>query len=324
MRLDDNNNLDVGDQGNTGGGFGGLGGGGGFGGGGFGGGGGLGGLAIGFLPLIFSKLGCVGTAIVVGLFLFFSGSLSGLTGGGGGSGFAPATQQRAPTTGGNAAEVCQSTPAKRLSCNAVASANGVWSQLLPGYTGPKLRFYDQNGESGCGAAQAAMGPFYCPADQGVYIDTTFYDELQRRFGAPGDAAQTYVIAHEVGHHIQHLTGIAARVQQEKGNVGRTAGNALQVKMELQADCYAGVWAATARNRDGSAVLEAGDVGEAMRAAQAIGDDTLQQQAQGRVSPESFTHGTSAQRQFWLRRGLESGDPKQCDTFASGGGGSGAY
>ena len=323
MRLDDNNDLNVGNQGNSGGGFGGFGGGGGgFGGGGFGGGGGLGGLALGFLPLIFSKLGCVGTAIVLGLLLFFGGGLGGLLGGGGGGG-APAVQQSAPSQvgqsdgqgGGTNAQICDASTAKRLSCNVVASANGVWSKLLQGYQPPKLQFYDRNGQSGCGAAQAAMGPFYCPADQGVYLDETFYDELQRKFGAPGDAAQAYVIAHEVGHHVQHLTGVADRVQRERGSVGRSAGNAAQVKMELQADCYAGVWAATARTRDGQPVLEAGDVQEAMGAAQAIGDDTLQQQSQGRVSPESFTHGTSAQRQFWLNRGLESGDPRQCDTFA---------
>ena len=318
MRLDDNNDLNVEDRGVGGGGFGGGGGGfGGFG----GGGGGLGGLALGFLPLIFSKFGCVGTAIVVGLFIFFSGSLGSLTGGGGG-GYAPAVQSEAPVQTGAGGNVACDTPAERLSCNVTASANGVWRQLLPGYTQPKLVFYQRGTNSGCGAAQSAMGPFYCPADQGVYLDTTFYNELQQRFGAPGDAAQAYVIAHEVGHHVQHLTGVADRVRQQQGSVGRTAGNALQVKMELQADCYAGVWAATARNKDGSAVLEAGDVQEAMRAAQAIGDDTLQQEAQGRVSPESFTHGTSAQRQFWLQRGLESGDPKQCDTFAVGN--SGAY
>jgi predicted metalloprotease len=154
-----------------------------------------------------------------------------------------------------------------------------------------------------------MGPFYCPADQGVYLDTSFYDELRQRFGAPGDFAQAYVIAHEVGHHVQALTGIADKVQSSQQRVSRTEGNALQVAMELQADCYAGVWAAANRDR-----MEPGDVEEGLRAAQAIGDDTLQKAAGQRPVPDSFTHGSSAQRQMWLKRGLDSGDPAQCDTF----------
>jgi predicted metalloprotease len=182
--------------------------------------------------------------------------------------------------------------------------------MIPNYTQPKLVFYAGNGRSGCGTAQSAMGPFYCPADQGVYLDTEFYDELKQRFGAPGDFAQAYVIAHEVGHHFQNLTGIADKVQAEQQRASRTEGNALQVAMELQADCYAGVWAAKNRDR-----LDPGDVEEGLRAAQAIGDDTLQKAAGQRVVPDSFTHGSSAQRQQWLSRGLQTGDPAQCDTFA---------
>jgi predicted metalloprotease len=170
--------------------------------------------------------------------------------------------------------------------------------------------YSNTDRSGCGAAQSAMGPFYCPSDQRIYIDPTFFDELGTRYGAGGDFAQAYVIAHEVGHHIQNITGVLSRASSAQRSASRAEGNAIQVRVELQADCYAGVWAANDRN-----LLEPGDIEEGLRAAQAIGDDTLQRKAQGRVVPESFTHGTAAQRQQWLRRGLESGDPASCDTFA---------
>ena len=155
-----------------------------------------------------------------------------------------------------------------------------------------------------------MGPFYCPLDRGIYIDTTFFNELATKFGAGGDFAQYYVVAHEFGHHIQTLTGASARVREIQQRSSREEGNAASVRLELQADCYAGVWAAQNRDR-----LEPGDIEEGLRAAQAIGDDTLQKQAQGRVVPDSFTHGSSAQRMTWLRRGLETGDPAQCDTFS---------
>ena len=159
-----------------------------------------------------------------------------------------------------------------------------------------------------------MGPFYCPADRGIYLDTEFFNELRTQFGADGDAAQAYVIAHEVGHHIQTITGISDRVRQEQGRASEEQANAIQVRMELQADCYAGIWAATARTPSGQPVIEAGDVEEAMRAAHGIGDDTLMRQA-GQAPVESmFTHGSSEQRMRWLRRGLESGDYRQCDTF----------
>ena len=155
-----------------------------------------------------------------------------------------------------------------------------------------------------------MGPFYCPPDQGIYLDTGFFDELANRFGARGDFAQYYVIAHEFGHHIQNLTGASERVQQIQRSGGEREGNAASVRLELQADCYAGVWAAQNRDR-----LDPGDVEEGMTAANAIGDDTLQRQSQGRIVPDSFTHGSSAQRKAWLQRGLQSGDPAQCDTFS---------
>ena len=178
------------------------------------------------------------------------------------------------------------------------------------FRAPKLVFFgDQGGQSGCGAAQSAMGPFYCPSDQGIYLDTNFFAELANRFGAKGDFAQDYVIAHEFGHHIQNLMGTSTQVSQQQAQASRAEGNALSVRLELQADCYAGVWAAQNRDR-----LEPGDIEEGMTAAHAIGDDTLQQETQGRVVPDSFTHGTSQQRQAWLKRGMDSGDPRQCDTF----------
>jgi predicted metalloprotease len=188
-----------------------------------------------------------------------------------------------------------------------------WTDLFAAsgqrYQPTKLVFYSRSDRSGCGAAQAAMGPFYCPSDQSIYLDTSFFDELGSRFGAQGDFAQAYVIAHEVGHHIQHLTGVLDQARSAQGRGSSTAGNAVQVRVELQADCYAGVWARNDRN-----LMEPGDLEEGLRAAEAIGDDTLQRQAQGRVVPESFTHGTSEQRMRWLRRGYETGDPKSCDTF----------
>jgi hypothetical protein len=156
-----------------------------------------------------------------------------------------------------------------------------------------------------------MGPFYCPADKRVYLDQSFFDELSRRFGAPGDFAAAYVIGHEVGHHIQTILGISAEVRKAQAAASKTAGNALQVRMELQADCLAGVW-----GHDNKDILEAGDVEEAMRAAQAIGDDTLQRAAGRSVVPESFTHGSAAQRSRWFRRGYDSGQIGSCDTFAA--------
>jgi hypothetical protein len=185
-----------------------------------------------------------------------------------------------------------------------------WTDLFAAngqkYQPTTLVFYSRQDRSGCGAAQAAMGPFYCPTDQRIYLDTTFFDELSRRFGAQGDFAQAYVIAHEVGHHIQNLTGVLDEAQRAQSRLPSAQGNAVQVQVELQADCYAGVWAANDKN-----LMEAGDVEEGLRAAEAIGDDTLQRQSQGRVVPESFTHGSSAQRMAALRRGLETGDPAAC-------------
>ena len=198
----------------------------------------------------------------------------------------------------------------------LASTEDVWGQIFQQagkqYTQPKLVMFSGTDTSGCGTAQSAMGPFYCPSDQKVYIDLSFYDELKQRFGAPGDFAQAYVVAHEVGHHVQNLLGISEKVSQAERRGSETEANALSVRLELQADCYAGVWAFHANET--RHILEAGDVEEALNAAQAIGDDRLQKQSTGQVVPDSFTHGTSAQRMHWLKQGLDSGDMNQCDTF----------
>jgi predicted metalloprotease len=185
------------------------------------------------------------------------------------------------------------------------------------YEDPRLVLFSGAVQSACGFAQSAVGPFYCPGDHKVYLDLSFFRDLRDRFGAPGDFAQAYVIAHEVGHHVQSLLGISERVQSARQRVSEREGNALSVRLELQADCLAGTWAHHAqRTRQ---ILEPGDVEEALGAASAIGDDRLQQRSRGHVAPDSFTHGTSAQRVEWFRRGLTSGDVEQCNTFGSGAG-----
>lgn len=190
-----------------------------------------------------------------------------------------------------------------------------WHDLLPGvggdYQDTQLVLFRDAIESACGFAQSATGPFYCPGDRKVYIDLTFYDDLRGRFGAPGDFAQAYVLAHEIGHHIQNLLGISGQVRDLQQSQPRLR-NEYSVAMELQADCLAGVWGNTAERRG---TLHPGDIEEGLRAAGAIGDDRIQRQATGRVSPESFTHGSSDQRIYWLRRGLEAGNPDACDTFS---------
>lgn len=182
------------------------------------------------------------------------------------------------------------------------------------YIDPKLVLYSDTVDSACGYARSAVGPFYCPRDQKVYIDLAFYRDLKNRYQAPGDFAQAYVIAHEVGHHVQNLLGIADKVRSLQSRSDRVETNQLSVRLELQADCFAGVWANRAeRSRK---ILEQGDVEEALNAASSIGDDRLQERARGYVVPESFTHGSSAQRVGWFKRGIQSGDPAQCNTFAS--------
>ena len=194
----------------------------------------------------------------------------------------------------------------------------VWTKVFDEhgarYEQPVLVLFSDATQSACGLGESAMGPFYCPGDRKVYLDLSFFQELADRFGAPGDFARAYVVAHEVGHHVQTLTGISDRVAAARQQGARTSGNALSVRQELQADCYAGVWGHYAA-RDG--LVEPGDAEDGLRAAAAIGDDRLQKQSQGRVVPESFTHGSSAQRVEWLKRGLESGRLESCDTFGGG-------
>jgi uncharacterized protein len=192
-----------------------------------------------------------------------------------------------------------------------------WSRLFSQgggtYEPPRLVLFSGAVQSACGQASAAVGPFYCPPDHQVYLDLQFFRELSERFGAPGEFARAYVIAHEIGHHVQNLLGISERVQRQRQRLDQVSANALSVRLELQADCYAGVWGHSAARRN---VLEPGDVEAALKAASAIGDDRLQRQSRGVVVPESFTHGSSAQRVQWFRTGLDSGDVRRCDTFAA--------
>jgi len=198
----------------------------------------------------------------------------------------------------------------------LADTEDVWGTLFKGsgrtYQPPKLVLFSGAVESACGFAEAAMGPFYCPADQKLYLDMQFFNDLAQRHDAPGDFAQAYVVAHEVGHHVQTLLGISEQVHAARSRASTTEGNALQVKVELQADCFAGVWAHHAHKQ--RQILEPGDTAEALAAAAGVGDDRLQKQARGVVVPDSFTHGSSEQRMRWFSRGLQSGDPEQCDTF----------
>lgn len=200
----------------------------------------------------------------------------------------------------------------------LADTEDTWTALFSAggqaYQEPRLVLFTDSVQSACGYAQAAMGPFYCPADAKVYIDLGFYRDLKERFNAPGDFAQAYVIAHEIGHHVQNLLGVSDQVQHARQRASEAEGNALSVRLELQADCLAGIWAHQAnRTRQ---ILEAGDVEEALTAASAIGDDRLQQQSRGYVTPDSFTHGSAEQRARWFRRGLESGRLEDCDTFGA--------
>ncbi len=283
------------------GGFGGGGLGGGLGGGGFGGGrtigGGLGLLAIVVVAMLF---GVDPTALLQGLDP------------GTGSSYAP--DEGAVTTGTSAND----DEMKQFVAVVLADTEDTWTQQFgdmgKSYQDPVLVLFSGQVRSACGFAQAAMGPFYCPGDSKVYIDLAFYDEMRQRFQAPGDFAQAYVIAHEVGHHVQHLLGITDQVDQLRGRLGEAEGNALSVRVELQADCFAGVWAFHA-NQDRK-IVEAGDVEEALNAATAIGDDRLQEESQGYVVPDSFTHGSSAQRVHWFQTGLQGGDIAACDTFSA--------
>ncbi|MDP3459999.1 MAG: neutral zinc metallopeptidase [Hyphomonas sp.] len=198
-----------------------------------------------------------------------------------------------------------------------ANINDVWAQALPGYTPPNVVLYEQGTNTGCGFGQSAMGPFYCPSDQTVYLDLSFWQEMETKLGASGaDFARAYVIAHEFGHHVQTLTGASQKVREaQQAARSQEEANQYSIALELQADCYAGVWAARAPGVSGGAVaLEQGDMEEGMKTANAIGDDMIQKRMTGKVTPEGFTHGTAAQRMEWLERGYQSGDPNVCDTF----------
>jgi uncharacterized protein len=219
---------------------------------------------------------------------------------------APTETQSAPTGAPS------NDPAAEFIAVVLADTEETWTRVFSAagrqYRAPVLVLFEDSVRSACGSASAASGPFYCPADQKVYLDLSFFRELDRRFGAPGDFAQAYVVAHEVGHHVQHSLGVNRQVQEAQQSAGRAGANALSVQLELQADCLAGVWGHHANKKQ---MLDAGDVDEGLSAAAAIGDDRL---TGGRVSPESFTHGTSEQRARWLRQGLQTGDINSCDTF----------
>ncbi|AIT78534.1 neutral zinc metallopeptidase [Novosphingobium pentaromativorans] len=222
----------------------------------------------------------------------------------------PSPDSRAAPT--DATAICEANAYSLEACNALDSLNRTWQPLFEradiAFDQPTLNFFTGGTRTGCGAAQSAMGPFYCPADRGIYIDTSFYDQLDRQLGARGDFARYYVIAHEYGHHVQSLLGLDRKVRNAQQQ-NPSQANALSVRMELQADCYAGVWAG--KHAD---LIEPGDMEEGMTAASAIGDDALMRGAGRSVSPESFTHGSSAQRMKWLRRGIETGNEDACDTF----------
>jgi predicted metalloprotease len=266
-------------------------------------GGGSGGMRLGGGSI---GLGTVAIAVVAGwIFGINPLTLLGIL-----DGAAPATQQQGP------APAPPSSDARAAFVSTVlADTEDVWTSLLQGqgggYRQPKLTLFNGAVRTACGQGQSAMGPFYCPADEKVYIDLDFFEVLRQRLGAPGDFAQAYVIAHEVGHHVQHQLGITEKVEAARRG-GQAQANALLVRLELQADCFAGVW--THHSQKGKGWLEQGDLEEAMNAASQIGDDTLQRRTQGTVVPESFTHGTSEQRVTWFKRGQQSGRPSDCDTF----------
>ena len=273
-------------------------------------GGGLGSLLGIFLPLIGSRFGIIGIVVAVGALMLFNcmGSMN--------TAAPPATQvsagpQAAP---GTAAPGQLQNATDSFVARVLATTEDSWGKIFAAsgqrYPAPKLVLFDGSIRSACGGASSASGPFYCPGDQKVYLDTAFFDQLSRQFGAPGDFAAAYVIAHEVGHHVQTVTGTSQKVTQAQQRASRAESNQLSVRLELQADCYAGVWAANNRN-----LLDGNDFAEGVRAAQSIGDDTLQHQMQGRVVPDSFTHGSADQRVRWLTKGFETGDPNACDTFS---------
>ncbi|OAM29333.1 hypothetical protein A7P95_03735 [Eikenella longinqua] len=255
------------------------------------------------------KMGIVGLIIVL-IGAYYGVDLSGLMG----SGQMPQLQQEQPSR--PVAASAEEEALARFSAQILATTEDAWGSYFRSqgrqYVQPKMVLYRGSTPTACGTGQAAMGPFYCPADQKVYLDLSFYDDMKNQLGAAGDAAFAYVIAHEVGHHVQNLDGTMARVNRARARLNERDANRLSVLVELQADCLAGVWANRAQERQ---LFEEGDLEEAFNAAEAVGDDRLQQRSRGYAVPDSFTHGTSAQRLQWFRRGLNSGDPAQCNTFA---------
>ena len=253
-------------------------------------------------------------ALVAGwIFGINPGTIIGVLGGL--EGAAPGATQQAPAPG--ATRSAPQDENARFVSTVLASTEDIWQETFQAsgrdYRKPVLVLYRGSTRSACGTGQAAMGPFYCPGDEKVYLDLGFFETMRRQLGAPGDFAQAYVVAHEVGHHVQNLLGITDRVDALRGRQSEAQANAMSVRLELQADCFAGVWAG--RSQQAKNWLEQGDLEEAMNAASQIGDDKLQKQSRGRVVPESFTHGSAEQRMAWLRRGLESGNPAVCDTFS---------
>jgi predicted metalloprotease len=260
-------------------------------------------------------LGGLGLLALVLLGLLFGIDPSFLLNGGGGtpSTYVPSSPEPRTTQAPGAPD-----EASEFVSVVLADTEDTWHALFRQmgrtYQEPTLVLFSGLIDSGCGMAQSASGPFYCPRDHKLYLDTSFFDEMSRRFGAPGDFAQAYVIAHEVGHHVQNQLGILPRVEAMQQQVDRSDANRIQVMVELQADCFAGIWAHHADRSRG--ILESGDIEEGLNAAAAIGDDRLQRQAQGYVVPDAFTHGSSAQRVRWFKRGLDQGTPQACDTFGS--------
>jgi predicted metalloprotease len=274
-----------------------------------GGGGGGGGFNIGRGGL---GIGTVAIALVASIFFGVDpGTVLGMLGGGGGGGaVAPQVQQRDPDA------PRASDRESRFVRTVLGYTEDAWTPIFAAqgssYKAPTLVLFEGRVPTACGAGNAATGPFYCPADEKVYIDLGFFRLMQERFKVGGDFAQAYVIAHEVGHHVQKLIGVSDQVSRAQGQASETQSNALSVRLELQADCFAGVWANRTEQKE--ALLEQGDIDSALATATAIGDDALQRQARGTVVPDSFTHGSSAQRVRWFKRGFDKGDPQQCNTF----------
>jgi Predicted metalloprotease len=252
-------------------------------------------------------LGIGGTVVVLALSLLFGRNLFQDLG------VSPGSAGTAPMT---AEDSAREEPEVLFVSSVLDDVQSTWAQILPKYGAQfhpaKLVLFRNSTEAGCGMAQSAMGPFYCALDEKVYIDLGFYDELKKRFGASGDFAQAYVLSHELGHHVQHLLGIDDKVRQQQ-EARPDMANQLSVRLELQADCFAGVWAHSTNERQ---LLQEGDVEEALTAASAVGDDRIQQQTTGRINVDAFTHGSAAQRSQWFRNGFTSGDPRACDTFAN--------